>query len=309
LQCGVADAICDFNLVETPSKRRRQHWATLPVSSPFSRGDAWSSVVITPADYLPFHTGSNMAHFKVNQFCESCTHETLCTTHEAMRNSENVDLTRKHMAAITAAGYCLVECGGNGDCFYHSMLFIAQLFVPELYNQWQTHQRFRETVCKNLLMPEHQPTVSTMTFLDYLKVKYKHSGKGSKVSNAARLNNYVGYHKKCSRRERGQTVNGAFVENEILAAVSLQYNIIINVAHVHFPGLCVSSPDGVSAVQYDDERAQSSPFLLFCNGGHYQAIIPIQEIEILDSAAASAAFQESNLLHSKDVRKKNVSDA
>jgi hypothetical protein len=91
--------------------------------------------------------------------------------------------------------------------------------------------------------------------------------------------------------------------------VSLQYNIIINVAHIHFPGLCVSSPAGISDVQYDDEIAQSSPFLLFCNGGHYQAIIPIQEIEILDSAAASAAFQESNLLHSKDVRKKNVSDA
>jgi hypothetical protein len=262
----------------------------------FPRGDAWRSVVVTLEDQLPCIDG--MTHFKVNQFCELCTHETLCSTHDGMRGIENVDLTQKHLRAIKDAGCCLVECGGDGDCFYHSMLFIAQLFVPDLYNIWQTHHQFREKVCDNLLKSENLPTIGTMPFLDFVK------GKGRRrhvQSDTKFLKNFVAYHKKCYRNERGKWINGAYVENEIIVAVAQQYRLIINVAHIAAQGLQVMTPDQ-EYLDFCDERAQTSPFFLYCNGGHYQAIIPLKDIEIRDSALRSEAFRTSNLLHKKDVR-------
>ena len=54
--------------------------------------------------------------------------------------------------AMKAAGYCLVECGGGGDCFYHSMLFLARIYNQELYNAWHDHDKFRKQTCDNLLV-------------------------------------------------------------------------------------------------------------------------------------------------------------
>ena len=105
-----------------------------------------------PADQLPFMTEDGLTHFRVNQFCEACTNWCLCSTHAALVNVKNVDFIPKHLDAMKAAGYCMVECGGGGDCFYHSMLFLAKLFCTDLYQAWHDHDQFRKQTCDNLLV-------------------------------------------------------------------------------------------------------------------------------------------------------------
>jgi hypothetical protein len=135
-------------------ERAEQTW-TRSLHTGLSRGDAWSGVQIQPADRLPFMTAEGMSDFKVNQFCEDCKESQLCKTHEAMAsNALGQDhLTYLHVSAMKAAGYCMVECGGDGDCFYHSMLFLAQLHRRDLYNAWGgNHDSFRKQSCDKLLV-------------------------------------------------------------------------------------------------------------------------------------------------------------
>ena len=55
------------------------------------------------------------------------------------------DFTVAHMATIKSAGHVLVECGGDGDCFYHCIAWLAQNLLPEL-NLPQSHVVLRSTV-------------------------------------------------------------------------------------------------------------------------------------------------------------------
>jgi hypothetical protein len=55
------------------------------------------------------------------------------------------DFTDAHMATIKGAGHVLVECGGDGDCFYYCMAWLAQNLLPEL-NLPQSHVALRSTV-------------------------------------------------------------------------------------------------------------------------------------------------------------------
>jgi hypothetical protein len=97
-------------------------------------------------------TADGMTHFRVNQFCELCREWQLCKTHEAMASNDDTDLTPSHFSAMKATGHCLVECGGGGDCFYHSMLFLAKLYRNDLYIAWGDHDKFRKQSCDKLLV-------------------------------------------------------------------------------------------------------------------------------------------------------------
>ena len=133
--------------------RRQEVWTRIPPEDPFRlRGPAWSLVNVKPADRLPFMETDEMSHFRVNQFCEDCTEWRLCSAHEALASNDNVDFIAKHVEAMKSAGYVMVECGGQGDCFYHSMLFLASIYDQELYSEWHDHDTFRKKTCANLLV-------------------------------------------------------------------------------------------------------------------------------------------------------------
>jgi hypothetical protein len=130
-----------------------------------SRGRAWSEVNVKPSDRLPRMTAEGMTHLPVNQFCEDCREMELCITHARLVSNDNVDFIPKHIHAMKAAGYCLVECGGNGDCFYHSMLFLARIYNQELYHAWHDHDQFRKRTCDNLLVTYHITMLCLLNFL------------------------------------------------------------------------------------------------------------------------------------------------
>ena len=71
----------------------------------------------------------------------------LVAAHYSKAASSNIpqDFTFDHMATIKGAGHVLVECGGDGDCFYHCIAWLAQNLLPEL-NLPQAHVVLRSTV-------------------------------------------------------------------------------------------------------------------------------------------------------------------
>ena len=73
--------------------------------------------------------------------------EQLIAAHYSNAASSNIpqDFTVAHMATIKGAGHVLVECGGDGDCFYHCIAWLAQNLLPEL-NLPQAHVVLRSTV-------------------------------------------------------------------------------------------------------------------------------------------------------------------
>jgi hypothetical protein len=136
-----------------PAASAHEGWTRFPPEDPFRfRGPAWSLVNVKPADRLPFMEAEGYYTFRVNQFCKNCTEWRLCSAHEALASNDNVDYVAKHVEAMKSAGYVMVECGGQGDCFYHSMLFLASIYNQELYSEWHDHDTFRKKTCANLLV-------------------------------------------------------------------------------------------------------------------------------------------------------------
>jgi hypothetical protein len=132
-------------------------------------------------------------------------------------------------------------------------------------------------------------------------IRSKRGGRGKRLSDAEKLNNYVAYNRNSYRKEKGQYINGAYVENEMICAVAHQNSLIINVAHATQPEVQVVTPDG-SFISYRDERAEGSPFFLWCTGGHYQAILKLQDVEVLSSALLASGFILGHVLKSDDIR-------
>ena len=138
----------------------------------------------------------------------------------------------------------------------------------------------------------------TWSFIDIIRSKHK---RGERLSDEKKLGNYVAYHRKSYRKEKGLDINGAYVENEMICAVAHQNNLIINVAQAVQPEVQVVTPDG-SFISYSDERAEGSPFFLWCTGGHYQAILKLQDVEVLSSALLASGFILGHVLNSDAIR-------
>ena len=257
-----------------------------------------------PALLLPFKSGGK---FRVNQDCEQCTDRALCKTHDAMKSKKAIDLTTLHMEAMQAAGYCLVECGGYGDCFYHSMLFIARLFRPSLAAKWKDPKNFRNLTCQTIyegnnlpqmILSHESSTSASMPFCEYLRMK----GRGSQVLDQELLRAFAGRQKRSYTRG----ANGAYVENEIIAVVSQQAGIVITVADSSTEGLHVFSPDS-QYLHCSHVHALASPFFLWCTGSHYQAFVKPSDCELLPSALTKRSYIYSHSLEARDFRLKVIS--
>ena len=133
----------------------------------------------------------------------------------------------------------------------------------------------------------------THSFLNFLASRRK-----GKIEAA--LKAYVAYNSNCARTTVGKRRNGAYVENEMIAAVAWQNGIIIIVAERMLSNLQVITSDG-TFLPWDGDRAQSSPFFLWCTGGHYQAIVPLRNLEVLDTALSKPSFIDSNVLSCDDI--------
>ena len=140
---------------------------------------------------------------------------------------------------------------------------------------------------------------ATTSFMEI--VKLKRGGKRKSGSDQAIMKAYLTYHSKCFRREGGKDVNGAYVENEIIAAVAKQNGIIIQVAERRLEKLQFLTPQG-TFMRIDEAEVEQTPFFLWCTGGHYQAIVRLCDVEVISTALSQASFKEGNVLSCDDIR-------
>ena len=153
LGLAATDALLARTLTRNRKENTKKRWVTFEHDDTcLTKADAWRVVECMESDYLPNFTEKHLLDFKVNQFCDACQGNTLCATHKVMKCNDLVDLTQKHFSAVKVSGHCIVECGGEGDCFYHSMMFLAQMFRQDLYKQWGSHDKLRRDTCEKLLV-------------------------------------------------------------------------------------------------------------------------------------------------------------
>jgi hypothetical protein len=153
VRCIDCSCFVDFGYTQMCGAGGSLLWTRLPQEmSWLSRGHSWQMVHIRPADRLPLMFPGTDSNLRVNQFCEDCREWKLCGGHEQMVSTTPFDFTELHMRAMDRAGYCLVESGGGGDCFYHSMLFLARMYNQALFKKWCNHEHFRKITCDHLLV-------------------------------------------------------------------------------------------------------------------------------------------------------------
>ena len=107
----------------------------------------------------------------------------------------------------------------------------------------------------------------------------------------------------------------ADVENEIIATFAtfsgypvVVYNVWEEHVHVTLPTQHQHPWHGYEMLKHHrnsrNESVRTTPFVLWSNGGHYQAVVSRNELEITATAAASFAYANSNLLYKKDATRK-----
>ena len=229
------------------------------------------------SDMLPYMTDAGMEHLKVNHSCKTCTDRRLCASHENMVVLV-ADHTIRHMACMSAANRFLVECGGDGDCFYHSVLGLAKLFLPALYHEWGDGNVdvLRKKVCESLKANwadiqcalfdvDDGSATASVSILELLR------GRTSSKNRAdqAIVNSFA-------------TANarpGVYVEGEIIQSFAHFCRMPVIVTHQQNTGVHIVSPDG-RPMRFSDTRVVNSPFHIYCTGGHYQAVVPLAKVQI-----------------------------
>jgi hypothetical protein len=256
------------------------------------------------ADFLPFLSDKGMTHLKPNHGCQSCTSERLCQRHQALvLGVGNLDLTVRHSELLWASNRIFVECGGNGDCFYHSVMFLAELFLPHLARQWCNHETLRLANCRHLdtnyaimrwpLEAFAGGAHGSIDFFDILlaKTSSRNRQPGAIVASFTRA------HQRSARRGK----NGTYVETEMLCAFAQFAKVPLLVTNYNVDGVLVYSPTG-EPMHITDPAAARSPLHLWCTGGHYQALVPLDKVQLKRGAVQSDVYKLCHVVECKDVR-------
>ena len=67
-----------------------------------------------------------------------------------------------------------------------------------------------------------------------------------------------------------------------------------------FSGVHIYAPNG-APMHFTHPDAIRSPFHIYCNDVHYQAVVPLVNVKVRTTAVESFAFRETNVLLKKDV--------
>jgi hypothetical protein len=142
---------------------------------------------------------------------------------------------------------------------------------------------------------------ATVSFMDFINMKRTHDRRRAQQKDSLTLRNYVQSHRLSCRKVNGKLTSGTYVENEIIAAVCHQNDIIICVAHRTLSQMQVFTPNGIY-MHFSEEGAVRSPFFLWCTGSHYQALVKLCDYEVLSTALELPAFKNSRILDATHFR-------
>jgi len=139
----------------------------------------------------------------------------------------------------------VIECGGDGDCFFYTAAMINRLYEYPFVMR-RTHYPLRKQVCA--YFADHRETLLQNSSL--------------KALLEMRPKSFM----------TGMAAEGRYCEYEVIMIFShmLQTPIIIWTLHDSLPH--VIFPDGRAL--RDRETLPDTPFKMYTNGGHYQALVP-----------------------------------
>ena len=179
---------------------------------------------------------------------------------------------------MSAANRFLVECGGDGNCFYHSVLGLAMLFLPALYHEWGhgNVDVLRKKVCEYLKTNWADIQCALFDVDD-----------GSETHSVAIVELLRGRTSSKNRADQAivnsfATANarqGVFVEGEIVQSFAHFCRMPVIVTHRQSTGVHIVSPDG-RPMRLSDPGVVNSPFHIYCTDGHYQAVVPLAKVQI-----------------------------
>ena len=257
---------------------------------------------------LPYFQEAHLRQFRINHFCENCSTASpnLCPEHLTMVPTLGAgsDYTAIHMLAMKEANFALVECGGDGDCFYHSVVFLASLFQQSLFETWQNPKTCRTLVCEHVRnnWQDIKLVIDTngesITFAENVRHKYKAK------TDLAVIKSFCASQAVCARRVRGKLISGRFVEDDIILAFAHYSKMPVALLYWERSGPHAFSCDG-SVLTCEDQAeffSLETPFKLWCNGGHYQAMVPLDSVMVRREALLSESYVQGGYLHKKDVK-------
>ena len=101
----------------------------------------------------------------------------------------------------------------------------------------------------------------------------------------------------------------ADVENEMVAAFALLANhpvVVYNIWEQHVHVVCPRSmryvPEEISMHRLSAVRSvRTTPFILWSNGGHYQAVVPMQRFHASSDILGGFRYTQSNVVDKKDL--------
>jgi hypothetical protein len=145
-----------------------------------------------------------------------------------------------------------VDCGGNGNCFYHACAFLLNMFLPLICGKNMDHKSLRiETV--NHLRTHHAVIES-----DHGPVSLLLNGAGDCYNDDASTNAIVDAYCDINCKV------GEYVEDPIVLSFAHLMEIQIKVHHTRSP-----------VVQnYNSAGASVGSLTLWCDGRHYQVTLP-----------------------------------
>lgn len=164
------------------------------------------------------------------------------------------DFTSQHFEAFQTSNWVLVECGGGGNCFYHSALFLLRLFFPDfmLISQGRmvsvqdksvTHKVLRNATCAHLGKHWKEiPAALGVNVLDFIG------------EDEQDLQQY------CLKNNRLNTD----VEDPVIWAFC---HLVCDVEVFHIN-------HNMSVSLFNDLQRPTIFFKLWCNNVHYQVLIP-----------------------------------
>ena len=124
-----------------------------------------------------------------------------------------------------------MECGQGGDCFYYSVLALAQLFLPDLALQWGTVHDLRAKTAaylkknwQGINFVANSDAASVLPIVEVLQARTKSKARTSQ----AIVNSFATAHAQVH----------VFVEGEMICAFAHFVQRPVIVTNFHSAGMC-----------------------------------------------------------------------
>ena len=159
-------------------------------------------------------------------------------------SSQGTNYTSNHLLYFKRCSWQLIEGGGGGNCFFHSVTVINKMYRNRRPELFKSHFALRKQIC------------------DYWK-----SNLATLNVNGMKMADVIGIHEQIARTAK---IN-VDAEYEVVAAFASMIADTVIVWNKHSELPCVMFPDG--RCLKGNEVLPDTPWRFWADGGHYQALV------------------------------------